>query len=98
MEGSGYRAGARDAGDETRARRTDLLRVLIAWLVMMQVMMLAVPAYLAAPRHTPPDLAPFRRTPHFVLTVPLRAFCALPLVRAAVSQLRARAVGMDLPI
>src|SRR5262245_11838289 len=98
IERSGYRAGARDASDETRARRIDLLRVLVAWLVMMQVMMLAVPAYLAAPGDITPDIQQLLRIAQFVLTVPLLAFSALPLVRAAVSPLRARATLMDLPI
>jgi P-type Cu2+ transporter len=36
-----------DPADERRAQRIELLRVLLAWLAMMQVMMLAVPSYLA---------------------------------------------------
>ncbi|HYS12168.1 MAG TPA: heavy metal translocating P-type ATPase [Burkholderiaceae bacterium] len=98
IERAGYRAGARDAGDETRARRVDLLRVLVAWLVMMQVMMLAVPGYVAARGDIAPDIEQLLRIAQLVLTVPLLAFCAWPLVRAAASQLRARAIGMDLPI
>lgn len=98
IERTGYRAGARDPGDETRTRRIDLLRVLVAWLVMMQVMMLAVPAYVAGPGDIAPDIEQLLRIAQLVLTVPLLAFSALPLVRAAVSQLRARAIGMDLPI
>src|SRR5262249_5344128 len=38
IERAGYRAGAREPGDEARSRRIELLRVLVAWLVMMQVM------------------------------------------------------------
>jgi P-type Cu2+ transporter len=98
IERTGYRAGTRDAADETRARRIDLLRVLVAWLVMMQVMMLAVPAYVAAPGDIAPDIQQLLRIAQLVLTVPLLAFSAVPLMRAAASQLRARAIGMDLPI
>lgn len=98
IERAGYRAGAHDASDEARARRVDLLRVLVAWLVTLQVLMLAVPAYLAAPGDISPDIAQLLRIGQLVLTVPLLLFSALPLVRAAVSQVRARAVGMDVPI
>jgi Cu2+-exporting ATPase len=98
IERTGYRAGAREPGDEARARRIDLLRVLVAWLVMMQVMMLAVPAYVAQPGEIAPDIAQLLRIAQFILTVPLLAFSAWPVVRAAASQLRARAIGMDLPI
>lgn len=98
IERAGYRAGTREAAEETRARRVDLLRVLVAWLVMMQVMMLAVPAYIAGPGDIAPDIQQLLRIGQLILTVPLMAFSAVPLIRAAVSQLRARAIGMDLPI
>jgi Cu2+-exporting ATPase len=98
VERAGYRAGAREPGDEARARRVDLLRVLVAWLAMMQVMMLAVPTYLAAPGDISADIAQLLRIAQLVLAVPVLVFSALPLARAAVSQLRARAIGMDLPI
>ncbi|HTT09922.1 MAG TPA: heavy metal translocating P-type ATPase metal-binding domain-containing protein [Burkholderiaceae bacterium] len=98
VERAGYRAGAREPGDEKRAQRVELLRVLLAWLVMMQVMMLAVPAYLAGPGDIAPDIQQLLRIAQLVLTVPVLAFSAIPLVRAAVSQVRAGAVGMDLPI
>jgi len=98
IERTGYRAGAREPGDDTRSRRVELLRLLVAWLVMMQVMMLAVPSYLASPGDIAPDLQQLLRVAQLVLTLPLLGFAALPLVRAAVSQVRARAIGMDLPI
>ena len=46
IERAGYDAG-RVPVDERRVRRVELLRVAIAWLGMMQVMMLAVPLYFA---------------------------------------------------
>jgi Cu2+-exporting ATPase len=98
IERAGYRAGTRDAGEQTRARRVELLRVLLAWLVMMQVMMLAVPAYVAAPGDIAPDIEQLLRIAQLVLTVPVMLFSAVPLARAAASQLRTRSVGMDLPI
>jgi len=97
VEASGYQT-ARGAQAERRAHRIELLRVLIAWLAMMQVMMLAVPAYVAAPGDIPPDIEQLLRIAQLVLTVPVMLFSAAPLFRAAASQLRARAIGMDLPI
>jgi Cu2+-exporting ATPase len=98
IERAGYRTGVVDPASLARARRIDLLRVLLAWLVMMQVMMLAVPAYLAAPGDIAPDIEQLLRIVQLMLTVPVLVFSAQPLVRAALNQLRARAIGMDLPI
>jgi P-type Cu2+ transporter len=96
---AGYRVVSADQrGDERRAQRVELLRVLVAWLAMMQVMMLAVPAYLARPGEIGPDIAQLLRVAQAVLTVPVALFSALPLWRAAVSQLRAATVGMDVPV
>lgn len=98
IERAGYGAGARPQPVEAKARRLDLLRVLLAWLVMMQVMMLAVPGYLAAPGEIAPDIEQLLRVAQLVLTTPVLLFSAAPFVRAAASQLRTRTVGMDLPI
>jgi len=80
------------------SRRVELARVLIAWLAMAQVMMLAMPEYLAAPGEMATDIAQLLRWSQCLLTLPVMFFCALPLMRAARNQIRARAVGMDVPI
>lgn len=96
---AGYRAAtAVDPARERRAARIDLARVLVAWLAMMQVMMLALPAYVTNPGDIPPDIEQLLRLAQLVLTAPVLLFSATPLFRAAASQLRARFVGMDLPI
>jgi Cu2+-exporting ATPase len=97
IERAGYRT---DAGgrSEARRQRVELLRVLIAWLMMMQVMMLAVPAYVAKPGDIPADIEQLLRVAQLVLTVPVVLFSAVPILRGAWSQLRAGPVGMDLPI
>ncbi|MFN9479514.1 MAG: heavy metal translocating P-type ATPase [Betaproteobacteria bacterium] len=97
IERAGYRTHP-TAQDERRAQRIDLLRLMLAWLAMMQVMMLAVPTYLAAPGDIPPDIAQLLRLAQLVLTTPVLLFSALPIWRAALNQLRMRAIGMDLPI
>jgi Cu2+-exporting ATPase len=99
----GYRAWASreagaDAACERRAGRIELARVLLAWLAMMQVMMLALPAYVTSPGDVPADLEQLLRIAQLVLTAPVLLFSAAPLFRAAWSQWRARFVGMDLPI
>lgn len=96
---AGYSTGPAAPG--ARAARIELLRVLIAWLMMMQVMMLAVPAYVAAPGEIPADIEQLLRIAQLVLTLPVMLFSATPIFRAAWSQVRAgsgRVIGMDLPI
>jgi Cu2+-exporting ATPase len=97
IERAGYRADA-GAPSEKRRQRIELLRVLLAWLMMMQVMMLAVPAYVAAPGDIPADIEQLLRLAQLVLTVPVLLFSAVPIMRGAWSQLRAGPIGMDLPI
>ncbi len=97
IEKSGYRTGTSEA-QEKRAARVDLLRLAIAWLAMMQVMMLALPTYIAGPGDIAPDIEQLLRIAQLVLAAPVVVFSGWPLVRAAVSQLRAGQVGMDLPI
>jgi Cu2+-exporting ATPase len=96
---AGYAAG--DAAPGLRARRVELLRVLLAWLMMMQVMMLAVPAYVTRAGDIPADIEQLLRIAQLVLTLPVLIFSAAPIFRAALSQVRAGAssvIGMDLPI
>jgi Cu2+-exporting ATPase len=95
---AGYETGAAPARDAKRAARVDLLRVLIAWLMMMQVMMLAVPLYFAAPGDVAPDIEQLMRIASLVLTLPVVLFSAQPLLRAAWSQVRVGAIGMDVPV
>lgn len=93
----GY-ATHRSAAQIQRAARVELARVLLAWLAMMQVMMLAFPAYVAAAGEIAPDIEQLLRIAQLMLTVPVVFFSAAPLVRAAANQWRARSVGMDVPI
>jgi len=97
IERAGYDAG-RVPVDERRVRRIELLRVAIAWLGMMQVMMLAVPLYFAGPGEVPADIEQLMRIASLVLTLPVILFSAQPLFRAAWTQLRMGSIGMDLPV
>ena len=94
---AGYETGAA-AREAKRSARLGLLRVLIAWLMMMQVMMLSVPLYFAAPGDVAPDIEQLMRIASLILTLPVMLFSAQPLYRAAWSQLRVGSIGMDVPI
>jgi Cu2+-exporting ATPase len=99
IERAGYRARlGEDLAGERRAQRVELLRVLLAWLAMMQVMMLAVPSYLARAGEIAPDIEQMLRIGQLVLSVPVAIFCAAPFWRAALSQLRVASIGMDVPV
>lgn len=97
IERCGYRTGSSEALD-TKAARIELARLLIAWLAMMQVMMLAVPSYFASAGDIAPDIEQLLRIGQLILTLPVVLFSGWPLMRAAASQVRAGQIGMDLPI
>ena len=97
----GYRAHPYDpARREALARterRTLLVRTGIAWLAMMQVMMLAVPGYLSddgvAPEHQ--RLLDWAS---LVMTLPVVLFSAWPIFAGALRDLGRRRLGMDVPV
>ncbi|HEX7155907.1 MAG TPA: cation-translocating P-type ATPase [Burkholderiaceae bacterium] len=98
IERTGYRVDAGTPAQQRRRARVELLRVMVAWLAMMQVMMLAVPGYLARAGEIQPGIEQLLRLGQLVLTVPVLLFSAAPLLRAAASQLRMAAIGMDVPV
>lgn len=87
-----------------RARRHALLRLGLAWLVMMQVMMLAWPAYVRHDGLAPGNLATLdwaiglMNWTSLVLTLPVLVYSAWPLWRGAALRLWQGRVGMDLPV
>lgn len=89
---------------DRKSRRHALLRLALAWLVMMQVMMLAWPAYVrqdgmpARNLQTLDWAVGLMNWTSLVLTAPVLAYCAWPLWRGAVSRLWQGRVGMDLPV
>jgi P-type Cu2+ transporter len=99
VERAGYRVVTdQQPEEERRAQRIELLRVGVAWLAMMQVMMLAVPAYLARPGEIGPAVQQLLQLAQAVLTAPVVLFSAVPMWRAAASQLRTAQIGMDVPV
>jgi Cu2+-exporting ATPase len=80
-----------------REARALLRRTVLAWLAMMQVMMLALPAYLgdegvSAEQRRLLDWA------SLTLTLPVLLYCAAPFFLGAWRSLRARRLGMDVPV
>ncbi|MFN0183270.1 MAG: heavy metal translocating P-type ATPase [Aquabacterium sp.] len=102
IEAAGYGAGVAGTADaaalrQREARRT-LWQLFVASFCAMQVMMLAAPAYVAEPGDLAPDLARLLALSSWMLTLPVLAFSAGPFFSGAWRGLRARRIGMDLPV
>ncbi|MDH3286843.1 MAG: heavy metal translocating P-type ATPase [Betaproteobacteria bacterium] len=97
----GYRAYPFDAvGSEAlerRERRSQLARLFVAGLGMMQVMMYAIPAYVADGDMSA-DIEQLLRVASLVLTLPVVLWAALPFYRGAWRSIAAGRVGMEVPI
>ena len=97
----GYRAHPYDparseqlAGKERRAAQW---RLFVAGFGMMQVMMYAVPVYLANGEMTP-DIEQLMRWASLILTLPVIVYSAAPFYKNAWRDLRLFRVGMDVPV
>ncbi len=98
----GYRARPFDvrAREAQIARTSRALsrRMFVAGIGMMQVMMYALPAYTAAPGGIEWRDELLMRWASFVLTIPVLLYSAQPFFSAALRDLRARSLGMDVPV
>jgi len=86
---------------ETQLResaRTRLRRLFVAGIGMMQVMMYAFPAYIAAEGDIEPVYASLMRWASFFLTLPVVLYSASPIFRGAWLEWRRRSPGMDTPV
>lgn len=81
-----------------RERRQALWRLFVAGFLMMQVMMMATPAYVAGAGELTSDLDRLLRWASWVLTLPVMVFSAGPFFSGAWRQLRAGRLGMDVPV
>jgi Cu2+-exporting ATPase len=81
-----------------RARKALLRRLFVAGLSMMQVMMYAVPVYLATDGTMDADMAALMGWASFLLTLPAVTYCAWPFVAGAWLDLRRGLPGMDVPV
>jgi Cu2+-exporting ATPase len=87
----------RSANRRRQASRASLWRLFVAGFGMMQVMMYAVPAYMAAGDMSS-DIESLMRWASLALTLPVIFFSATPFFRRAWADLKARTVGMDVPV
>ncbi len=78
--------------------RSMFKRLFVAGLSMMQVMMYAVPVYMAEAGEIEPDMEQLMRWASFWLTLPAVLYSAQPFFRGAWTDLRQRALGMDVPV
>jgi Cu2+-exporting ATPase len=88
----------RHAGQQRRAARTLGRQLFVAGLSMMQVMMYVAPAYFAEDGTLDDSMATLMRWASLLLTLPAICYSALPFWRGAWASLRARALGMDVPV
>ncbi len=93
-----YPAGSAEFEDARRqSSRLLLWRLIVAAGAMMQVMMYAVPEYVAAPGDIDADVIRLLRWAQWMLTVPVMLFCATPILGNAWRSLRGKRIGMDVP-
>ncbi len=98
----GYRAfpfepGRADAMHR-REQRAAFWRLFVAGFGMMQVMMYAVPVYLAEAGTMPVDIEQLMRWASLVLTLPVVLYSSAPFFEGARRDLRAGRLGMDVPV
>ena len=97
----GYRAypydPARTEELARKERRDALWRVWVAGFGMMQVMMYAIPVYMAEGDMTA-DIESLMRWASLLLTLPVVFYSAAPFFRNAWRDLKFRRVGMDVPV
>jgi len=102
LERAGY--GGLPAGDVLAARprrqaaRLLLWRWLVAGFCMMQVMMYALPAYIAQPGDISADIARLLLWASWILTLPVVLFSCTPFFSAAWRDVRNGRIGMDVPV
>ncbi|GAB4174342.1 MAG: heavy metal translocating P-type ATPase [Rhodocyclaceae bacterium] len=98
----GYRASPYDAerseAAARRERRSALWRLFVAGFGAMQVMMYALPAYLAEAGTMSADIHGLMRWASLALTAPVVAYSAAPFFRGAWRDLALRRLGMDVPV
>ena len=98
----GYRASpfdpSRSLALQRAERRGALARIAVAGLGAMQVMMYAVPAYLAGEGEMSADIALLLRWASLALTLPVVFYSAWPFFAGAWRDVRAGRPGMDVPV
>ncbi len=102
VQAVGYRAwpdASVNAQAERHAEQRRLLwRLLVAWLCMMQVMMITTAQYVAGPSDIPPDLWRLMNWASWVLSLPVMLFSCGPFFSGAWRALKMGRIAMDTPV
>ncbi len=88
----------RQSEQRERARKKLFRQLFVAGLSMMQVMMYALPAYIAEDGTMDADMAGLMRWASLILTIPALLYSAQPFFAGAWISLRQRMPGMDVPV
>lgn len=101
LHGSAYRALPAHDIDSTARRQQDTRRMAwrlgVAGLCTMQIMMYAVPGYVAGADGMAADTRQLLRWAQWMLALPVLLFSCQPFFASAWRDLRLRRIGMDLP-
>jgi Cu2+-exporting ATPase len=89
---------ARHGEQLERARKKLFRQLFIAGLSMMQVMMYALPVYLATDGTMDADMTSLMRWASLLLTLPAVCYSAQPFFKGAWANLKNRVLGMDVPV
>lgn len=92
-----YEAAKQEVGQRSE-RKQSLWRLFVSGFGMMQVMMYALPVYLAEAGSMSADIEQLLRWAGLMLTLPVVAYSAGPFFSAAWRDLRLHRVGMDVPV
>lgn len=102
VRGAGYDAVPDAAAPARELRRREsrsaLWRLFVAAFCSMQVMMFATPSYVAGPGELDDNMRQLLNWGGWISSLPVLVFAAGPFFRAAWHQLRARRIGMDVPV
>ena len=102
IQAAGYQATPDTAQDAREARKLEhrqaVWRFFVAAFCAMQVMMMATPSYVASANELAPDLRQLLNWGSWLLSLPVMAFSAGPFFSGAWRGLRARRIGMDMPV
>ena len=102
VRAAGYGAVPDTASSARELRRDEhraaVWRLFVSGFCAMQVMMLATPSYVAGPGDLSPDIAALLNWGSWLLSLPVLAFASTPFFSSAWRSLRARRIGMDVPV
>ena len=102
IRAAGYDATPDTALESRETRKLEhrqaVWRLFVASFCAMQVMMMATPSYVATGNELAPDLRQLLNWGSWLLSLPVMVFAAGPFFSGAWRSLRARRIGMDVPV